>query len=63
MQVPLVRKLATLPLTVQTVGVVEANVSAPFDDVVALSVIEVPAVCVPMAGNVSAGCAKFTVTV
>jgi len=61
-QVPLVKKLAVLPETVQTDGVVDPNVTVPFEVDVALRVAVVPAVCVPRAGNVIVCTLKFTVT-
>lgn len=48
-QEPAIRKLATLPAVVQTVGVVEVKVTVPLEVEVALSVAVVPAVCVPIA--------------
>lgn len=52
MQEPAASKFALLPLTVQTAGVVEANVTGSPDVAVALSVTEVPCAVAGMAGKV-----------
>jgi hypothetical protein len=60
-QVPAVRKLAVVPVTVQTDGVVEPNVTGPFDVEVALRVAVVPAVSVPSAVKLMVCAAGVTV--
>lgn len=59
--VPPVRKLATLPETVQMAGVLEAKAMTPFDGDVALKVAVVPAVCVLSAVKVTDCGARVTV--
>ena len=60
-QVPAVRKLAVVPATVQTDGVVEPKVTVPLDVEVALRVAVVPAVSLPSAVKVMTCVASVTV--
>jgi hypothetical protein len=61
-QVPAVRKVAVAPLTVHTLGVVEAKETVSPEVAVAESVNGVPTVCVPGLAKVMV-CAVRTVTV
>jgi hypothetical protein len=62
-QVPLPTNEAVVPDTVQTLGVVEANVTASPELADALSVTVPPAVCAAIAGNVMVWVAAFTLKV
>lgn len=62
MQVPAIRKVAVVPDTVQTDGVVEAKATAPFDGEVACKAALESAVCEPTAVKLMVSAAKATVT-
>ena len=61
MHVPAVTKVAFVPLTVQTLVVCEAKLTAKLELAVADSVSGVPTVCVPGALNVIVCGSAFTV--
>lgn len=61
-QVPAVRKLAVVPDTTQTAGVLEVKVIAPFDGELAFRLAFPRAVCGPRGVKLMVSAARLTVT-